>query len=136
MSARLILLTAALVMLSGVAIGAFGAHGLGKALERLGRTDNLEKRAEWLETGVRYQLYHGLALLGLACFTIQNSQRQVGFAAIAFLIGVVLFSGSLYAMTLGPEAWRKLGMITPIGGLAFLVGWGRVAYYAWTKIEA
>jgi len=123
-------------MLTGVAIGAFGAHGLEKMLERLGRTGNLTQRAEWLETGVRYQLYHGLGLLALASFALREPSRLLSSSATAFLLGVLLFSGSLYAMTLGPVAWKKLGMVVPLGGLAYLVGWGMLAGYAWKKVPA
>ncbi|QDS97999.1 DUF423 domain-containing protein [Adhaeretor mobilis] len=134
MSPRMILLAGSLVMLTGVAIGAFGAHGLEKMLERLGRTTSLAQRAEWLETGVRYQLVHGLGLLALASFAMREPSRLLSAASVALLLGVLLFSGSLYAMTLGPATWKKLGMVVPVGGLAYLVGWGLLAVESWKRV--
>ncbi|MEZ4323347.1 MAG: DUF423 domain-containing protein [Myxococcota bacterium] len=93
----------------GVVLGAFGAHGLE------GRVDpHLIERA-W-NTGARYHMFHALALVGVAAHP-----RTPAFAGWAFVTGVVLFSGSLYAMTL--TGFTKLGMITPLGGLAFIAGW-------------
>jgi uncharacterized membrane protein YgdD (TMEM256/DUF423 family) len=97
----------------GVALGAFGAHGLKKRLEGL---PDGEQRLAWWQTGAQYHLIHALAV-GLA------PGRSV--AAWLFLGGVVLFSGSLYAMTLTGK--RALGAITPIGGLLFLGGWAALA---------
>jgi uncharacterized membrane protein YgdD (TMEM256/DUF423 family) len=106
--------------LLAVALGAFAAHGL---KTRLG-ADLLAV----FETGARYQMFHALALLatGWAC------ARWPGAAAVAagwlFVAGIVLFSGSLYALALGGPRW--LGPITPIGGLAFLAGWACLAWSA------
>jgi uncharacterized membrane protein YgdD (TMEM256/DUF423 family) len=66
-----------------------------------------------------------------AALAASFSGSGLRFAAIAFIVGVVLFSGSLYGMTFLGEEWRKLGMITPLGGLAFIVGWIAVAIAAW-----
>jgi uncharacterized membrane protein YgdD (TMEM256/DUF423 family) len=111
-------------MLAGtaVALGAFGAHGLADSLRDAGREANLDQRLDWFETGVRYQFSHALACLaiGLTGSPPLGRVRAVGWA---FAIGVLLFCGTLYAMTLGPDAWRKLGAVTPLGGLSFLVGW-------------
>ena len=97
-----------------VALGAFGAHGLH---DRLAASDRL---ATW-ETAVSYQVYHGLALLAVGLL----AARGVGFAGPAsgwcFLLGIVLFSGSLYALCL--TQIKMLGAITPIGGMLFLAGW-------------
>ncbi len=98
-------LAAAVLGLLGVAFGAFGAHGV---------SDPAAKA--WMQTGATYQLAHVLAAL-LAVGLSSAATR----AAMAFLIGVVLFSGSLYAMALGAPRW--LGAVTPLGGLAFLAGW-------------
>lgn len=76
------------------------------------------------ETGVRYQTWHGIALLGVALRATQNQEGRrlsLRIAGGAFSVGIVLFSGSLYALSLaGPGIW---GLFTPIGGLLFLVGW-------------
>ncbi len=102
----------------GVAAGAFGAHSL-KALV----TPDL---LAVFETGARYQMYHALALLiagGLPW--AGRAERSATVAGWAFLAGVALFSGSLYALTFGAPRW--LGAVTPLGGLSFIVGWGCLA---------
>lgn len=103
----------------GVSAGAFGAHGLKEKLS-----------AEMLavfETAARYQMYHAMALLvvGLACRQRLTGSLQV--AGWGFLIGTGLFSGSLYVLAMTGVKW--LGAITPLGGLAFLVGWAALAVY-------
>lgn len=109
------LFVGALVTGSGVALGAFGAHGLeGQVDPALIPT--------W-KTGVDYQLVHGLALLLSANMAIDASARRR--IAWAFLIGTAIFSGSLYALVLtGVRLW---GAVTPVGGLAFLSGWAMLA---------
>jgi len=101
-------------MALSVAIGAFGAHGLEPKL-----TERMMKN---YQTGVQYHMIHGLALLavGLLALKIPVSGMLNG-AGWAFLVGILLFSGSLYVMAL--TGVTKLGAITPIGGLAFIVGW-------------
>ncbi len=106
----------AALMLLGVAAGAFGAHGLKQRLTP-------ELLAIW-ETGARYQLYHALGLLALAALWEKLSPRGASAAGWCFLLGVVVFSGSLYALSLTGE--RRLGAITPLGGLLFLAGWAAV----------
>jgi uncharacterized membrane protein YgdD (TMEM256/DUF423 family) len=130
MNPRGILIVGALLAAAGVALGAYGAHGLDKQLQRMG-TANLEQRMAWFETGVRYHLYHALALVAVAAMggRVAGSWQQA--AAVAFMLGIVLFSGSLYAMTFAGDAWKKLGMVTPVGGLALIVGWICVAVGAW-----
>jgi uncharacterized membrane protein YgdD (TMEM256/DUF423 family) len=106
-----------------VAAGAFGAHAL------QGRLD--AHAMQVFETGARYHMYHALAI-GLAAFAIRGAGASAAQAsAIFFLAGIVLFSGSLYLLAL--TGIRTLGIVTPFGGLAFLVGWGALAYAA-TKI--
>ena len=97
-----------------VALGAFGAHGLeGKLAERMMKN---------FQTGVQYQMYHslGLVLIGLIAWKLQGSSL-IYAAAWSLLIGIILFSGSLYVLSL--TGMTKLGMITPFGGVAFIVGW-------------
>lgn len=93
----------------GVGLGAFGAHGLKNVI-----TD--PHLIEVWETGARYHLIHALALCAVAAHP-----RQPRAAGLAFLAGMVLFSGSLYLMTLTGMRW--LGAITPLGGLCFIAGW-------------
>ena len=93
----------------GVALGAFGAHGLADLVE----PEHIER---WWNTGARYHMVHAVALLGVAAHP-----RSPAFSGWAFLTGITLFSGSLYLMTL--TGITKLGMITPLGGLAFIAGW-------------
>ena len=100
---------AALMGFLGVALGAFGAHALKDTLIAN------EHLATW-KTAVLYQLVHALALLVLSRFPVVSK-----VTAWSFVIGIVLFSGSLYLLSLTDIS--KLGMITPLGGLAFLVGW-------------
>lgn len=108
-----------------VALGAFGAHGL-KA--RLADAADAAKRLSWWETAAHYQLMHALAL-GLIAVVIARAPAA-RFAGYAFLLGSLLFCGTLYAMALGAPRW--LGAITPLGGLAFLLGWATLAWCAFT----
>jgi uncharacterized membrane protein YgdD (TMEM256/DUF423 family) len=107
-----------------VAAGAFASHAL---------RENLSVRAiEIFETGTRYQMYHTLALLLVALLLsrAEAAQSTLVVAGIAFIVGVFIFSGSLYALSLTGIKW--LGAITPLGGLAFIVGWGCLAVAAWS----
>jgi uncharacterized membrane protein YgdD (TMEM256/DUF423 family) len=114
------MLIAALAGFIGVALGAFGAHGLRGRLtpDMLGV----------FETGVRYQLIHAVALLAVAGLMDRLSGSLVTAAGWLFLAGMVLFSGSLYLLAL--TGITILGAITPIGGLAFLAGWACLAFAA------
>jgi uncharacterized membrane protein YgdD (TMEM256/DUF423 family) len=131
MNPKLIAVVGALLAATGVALGAYGAHGLENGLRALGREADLAKRLAWFETGVRYQLYHALGLLAIAALAANVNGAGLRVAGAAFVLGIVLFSGSLYGMTFLGEEWRKLGMITPLGGLAFIIGWVAVAVAAW-----
>ncbi len=133
MSPKWIAILGALLAAAGVALGAFGAHGLEKQLQSLGRDANLAQRMAWFDTGVRYHLYHALALVVVAALAGRSANGWHQTAAAAFLLGVALFSGSLYTMTFAGDAWRKLGAVTPLGGLALLVGWICVAIAAWRQ---
>ncbi|CAI6082117.1 DUF423 domain-containing protein [Cohnella sp. JJ-181] len=98
-----------------VAFGAFGAHSLKDALS--------EHYLEIFETGVRYQMYHGLGILLVALLSdrLQSAAGLIRWSARLLLTGTVIFSGSLYILALSGVDW--LGAITPIGGVAFLAGW-------------
>ncbi len=105
-----------------VALGAFAAHGLRSRLA----SDLLST----FETGVRYQMYHALALLLVAMLLTRGmSSGLLTAAGWLFVAGAILFSGSLYGLTLGGLRW--LGMVTPLGGLAFILGWLCVLLAAW-----
>jgi uncharacterized membrane protein YgdD (TMEM256/DUF423 family) len=123
---RLALLAAGVLGFLSVALGAFGAHGL-KA--RLAPLADGAQRLEWWNTGAHYQAIHALALGLVAYLATRSSSAAVAVAAIAFVVGVVLFSGSLYVMTLTGVRW--LGAVTPLGGTAFLVGWAATIVVAW-----
>jgi uncharacterized membrane protein YgdD (TMEM256/DUF423 family) len=104
----------------GVALGAFGAHGLRSRLS----PDMLAV----FETGVRYEMYHAVALLALAALMTRFDGWLFHLAGWAFTIGIVLFSGSLYLLAL--TGIRVLGAITPIGGVALILGWACLAIAA------
>ncbi|MDJ0660800.1 MAG: DUF423 domain-containing protein [Crocosphaera sp.] len=106
-----------------VAGGAFASHAL---------KDQLSDRAlDIFETGTRYQMYHALALILVALLLtrLETVPMTMISAGYAFIIGILIFSGSLYALSLTGIKW--LGAITPIGGAAFLIGWASLAIAAW-----
>jgi len=90
-----------------------------------------ERALEIFETGSRYQIYHSLALLIVALLLsrAEDSAFPLIAAGIAFIVGIVIFSGSLYALSLSGIKW--LGAITPLGGVALILGWGCLAIAAW-----
>lgn len=103
----------ALLAMLAVAAGAFGAHALKTRLT----PDDLAI----FETAARYQMYHALAI-ALTAIVLRSREARCGRAAFwCFLVGIVLFSGSLYALVLSGE--RRFGAVTPIGGVAFMLGW-------------
>jgi uncharacterized membrane protein YgdD (TMEM256/DUF423 family) len=120
---KIFVMLGALAGFVGVAAGAFGAHALKGHLE--------PRMLEVFETGARYQMYHALALIAAAWMQSQTQGVAATVAGWAFAAGIILFSGSLYAMAF--SGVRALGAITPIGGVAFLVGWGALAFAA-TKL--
>ncbi len=104
-----------------VAIGAFGAHALQARLLATGMADTFQ-------TGVHYHMFHTLALLAVGWLALQNPEsRLLTSAGYLFLLGIVLFSGSLYTLALSGITW--LGAITPLGGLAFLAAWSCLMVY-------
>ncbi len=116
---------AAAAILAGlsVAAGAFATHALKEKLT--------ENALIIFEKGAKYQMYHALALLLVALLILNNSTAPtyLNIAGFAFIVGIVIFSGSLYVLSLSGIKW--LGAITPIGGAAFLIGWGSLAIAAW-----
>ncbi len=117
---RTFVLAGAVAGLLGVGFGAFGAHGLRERLS----PDMLAV----FETGVRYHMYHALALLLTAALAPRLPGKAVIAAGWLFVGGIVLFSGSLYLLAV--TGVRILGAITPIGGIAFLAGWASLAIAA------
>jgi len=106
----------------GVLIGAFGAHGLKDRLSESGM--------DIYRTGVTYQMWHGLALLLYGIWANQRGQDSV-WVGSAFSLGILLFSGSLYILALSQvRAW---GIVTPFGGILFLLAWGS---WIWTLLRA
>jgi uncharacterized membrane protein YgdD (TMEM256/DUF423 family) len=122
---RIFLAIAAILAGLAVAAGAFASHALKERLS--------DRALEIFETASRYQMYHALALLLVAVLLAQMAMPSslLNTAGYAFLVGIVLFSGSLYALSLSGVKW--LGAITPLGGVAFLIGWGCVAAAAWSS---
>ncbi len=117
-----ILITATLLAAITIAIGAFGAHGLKKIVD--------EASVRSFETGVRYQMYHVIALviIGFGGGISENTKKWV---FRFFVLGLLLFSGSIYLLTLKeflPFGVGFLGPVTPIGGLMFIIGWLRLCY--------
>lgn len=126
---RFALIAAGVLGLTGVAIGAFGAHGLAATLVERGTT-----RA--FETGSRYHLFHSLAVLGAAAWlrsATGTAAVRMLWAARFWVIGVVIFSGSLYWLALGGPRW--LGPVTPFGGVALMLGWLFVILAAFGRAE-
>ena len=103
-----------------MAAGAFGSHALRGQLR--------DRALEIFETGVRYQMYHALALLAVGILLSRATEpipSTLSIAGFAFIAGIVIFSGSLYALSLSNIKW--LGAITPIGGVFFMAGWACLA---------
>lgn len=117
---RTFLLLGSIAGFIGVTLGAFAAHGLRGRLA--------PEMLAVFETGVRYQMYHALALILVALVMPRAGGWLVVSAGWLFATGIVLFSGSLYA--LATSGITTLGIITPIGGLAFLAGWACLAFAA------
>jgi uncharacterized membrane protein YgdD (TMEM256/DUF423 family) len=97
-----------------VALGAFGAHAFKAFLIESGRSDTFE-------LAVRYQFYHALALLAAGLVMGPGASKWIRYSSASFLLGILVFSGSLYALCL--TGFKGLGAITPIGGMFFIAGW-------------
>jgi uncharacterized membrane protein YgdD (TMEM256/DUF423 family) len=119
---RLWIRLAALSGLISVAAGAFAAHRVADPGAK-----------EWLRTGANYEAVHALATLAVAALFPAGS-RRAGWPQALFLLGSLLFSGSLYAMAFGGPRW--LGAVTPLGGLLFLAGWATLAWAAGERFRS
>lgn len=118
-----------------VGLGAFAAHGLdgvfvkkyaGQTRSVGGETVPLARKfLNDFKTGAEYQMTHSLALLAVGLLEQRRASKRLRLAGFAFTLGILLFSGSLYVLTLTGATW--LGMVTPFGGVGFLVGWGALA---------
>ena len=118
MAKRELLVTAAILGLTAVMMGAFGAHILRSIIPR--------ESLETFEIAVRYQFYHALALLAITPALGRLSQPVAIWVPRFWISGVLLFSGSLYLLSIFRAHW--IGIITPVGGLAFLIGWTLLTY--------
>jgi len=114
MNQQTTLLTAVVFGGLAVAIGAFGAHALRPLLEANGRADTYE-------LAVRYQFYHSFAMLFCGLLMQNFPSRHLNRAAVCFAIGIIIFSGSLYILSL--SGIGILGAVTPLGGILFIAGW-------------
>jgi uncharacterized membrane protein YgdD (TMEM256/DUF423 family) len=124
MNARLAVALGGIFMFAAVALGAFGAHVLRGQLDP-------QMTAAW-QSAVQYHAWHALALVLVGILRLHwPAKRALGLVAWLFVAGIVLFAGSLYAVALTEN--RALGLITPFGGMAFLAGWGVLAWSAWKR---
>lgn len=115
---RQFIMIAGILGLLGVALGAFGSHGLAPVFEANGRASSFE-------TGSRYHLYHTLALFGVGLLAHYAPSTWTRWAGILFIVGIVIFSGSLYILSIFDIA--PMGAIAPIGGTALILGWACLA---------
>lgn len=114
-----LLIVAGIAGLTAVAVGAFGAHGLRGSLS--------PEMMAIFQTGALYHLVHALAIFGAALLAREEAYARLASAAgWAFLLGIVIFSGSLYALSITGTRW--LGAITPIGGVSFMIGWAMLIW--------
>lgn len=120
---RLLCMLGAVFGLLSVALGAFGAHGLKGVLS--------DDMLATFETGARYQMYHAGALIAVGWIGRTVRSSWLSWAGWSFIGGILLFSGSLYLMALTGTRW--LGAVTPLGGLAFIVGWSAFIMGLWRE---
>ena len=120
MNSKQILQLAGISGAIAVGLGAFGAHSLEALLIQNGRLDTFQ-------TAVNYHFYHTLALFGIGVLaSVKPDWKGISFAAWSMVLGILIFSGSLYILSLTGITW--LGAITPLGGLAFILGWSSLVY--------
>ncbi|MBE1301637.1 MAG: DUF423 domain-containing protein [Alteromonadaceae bacterium] len=122
---KLFLVSAGVLAGLSVVLGAFAAHGLKNKIP--------ENLLNAFQTGVDYQLFHSLAIILIVILAKQYPNNMWASSAGALLAGIVLFSGSLYGLAL--TSWKWLGPITPIGGVAFIVGWILFVLAAYKSVE-
>ncbi|MBM3426625.1 MAG: DUF423 domain-containing protein [Bacteroidetes bacterium] len=126
MNAKRILQLAGLFGALAVGLGAFGAHSLEDLLIQNGRLDTYQ-------TAVNYHFYHTLALFGIGILALLKPHwKGISFTAWCLVLGIVIFSGSLYILSLTGITW--LGAITPLGGLAFILGWCSLSYFIYKNL--
>lgn len=123
---KLFVMLGSALMFLGVALGAFGAHGLSAYLAR-------HELANTFETAVRYHMIHGLAIFAAAGAVGKWGGALPTWAGYLFVAGIILFSGSLYLLVATRMRW--LGAVTPLGGVAFLAGWLCLFLAAWGAVE-
>lgn len=116
-------LIGALLGLTGVALGAFGAHGLDERLQANGRADTFE-------TAVRYHLIHAVALIAVGALAFNTPSTAIQLAGLLMTVGTLIFSGALYILAIFDV--RIMGAIAPIGGALMIAGWGALGWAAWT----
>lgn len=116
---RKFIMTGAILGAVAVALGAFGAHGL----KRIVAPDTVQV----FQAGVQYQMYHAIALVLAGVIYERYTSKLISVAGKLFVLGIILFSGSLYVLTLGKasdlSALDRVGMITPVGGICFIAAW-------------
>lgn len=117
-------MTASVLLVLAVAIGAFGAHGLKAHISN--------EMMQVYKTGVEYHFYHALGLLLIGVLAISIPSGLLNWSAIFLSIGIILFSGSLYVLAITGIKW--LGAITPLGGLSFIAGWVLLFVAVWKKV--
>ena len=118
----------------GVAFGAYGAHGLADFLEGLGyEGDDLSRRIKIYNTAVHYQMLHAMAIVIIGLGLEHRASTWWRFAAWAFLVGIILFSGLLKVLAFAATSWHWLGAIVPAGGVSMIAGWIALAIGALRK---
>jgi len=115
---KIFLITGAIFALLSVGFGAFGAHALKEMLDAY-------SKSIW-EKAVLYQIFHALALLIIGILQYQFKEINLSISGWSFIFGIILFSGSLYILAL--SGIKILGAVTPLGGFAFIIGWGWLVY--------
>ena len=123
----------AFVATLAVALGAFGAHGLEKWVEDTvsDPSEARDKLENW-QTASRYQMYHSVGLILLGILMFRQSSKLLKVSGTCFLAGILLFSGVMYAYVLTGQ--KSLGMVLPLGGLAFMAGWSLLGFAALSMI--
>jgi len=126
MAFKTLLILASCYGMTGVILGAFGAHALKDSLN----TSQLQS----YEVGVRYQLIHAVVMLAVVLLAGQGNAGLLRWSGLLFAVGILLFSGSIYLLAtrelIGLTSWKWLGPITPLGGLCLISGWAMTLIWA------